>query len=50
MILEIDKERLNVNLIIFDSVSLQAWGKEDGKLILNVLANDIKKIIVETNE
>ena len=50
MIIEVNKERLDVNLIIFDSVSFQAWGKEDGKMILNLQADSIKKIIVETEE
>ena len=50
MIVEVNKERLESNLVIFDSVSFQAWAKEDGKLALNILANSIKKIIVELNE
>ena len=48
MIIEVNKERLDVNLIIFDSVSFQAWG--EGKMIINIQADSIEKIIVETNE
>ncbi len=47
MIVEVNKERIEANLIIFDSVSFQAWAKKDGKLALNILADGIKKIIVE---
>jgi len=50
MIVEVNKNQINANLIIFDSVSLQAWGKEDGKMLINIPADSIKKIIVEINE
>jgi len=49
MIFEIDGKVINVNIIIFDSVSLQAWSKDDGRMILNMRASDIKEIIVKSN-
>ncbi len=50
MIVEVRKEQIDANLIIFDSTSFQAWASEDGKMILNIIANGIKKIIVEMYE
>lgn len=50
MILEVNNNKIDTNLIIFDSVSLQAWSKEDGKMVINILANNIKRMIVETEE
>lgn len=50
MILKINKNEIDTNLIIFDSVSLQAWGGEDGKMIINIPVDSIKRIVVETNE
>ena len=51
MIIEVDKERISdVTVIYYDTNSLQFWGKEDGKMFLNIIASDIKRIIVETNE
>lgn len=50
MIIEVDEDLIDVNLIIFDSNSLQAWAKEDGKMCVNIQADSIRKITVKTNE
>lgn len=50
MIVEIDGDRIEINLLIFDSNSLQAWAKEDGKMCVNIQADTVKKIVVSTNE
>ena len=44
MIVQVNEEMIDVNLIMFDSVSLQLY--KEGNMVLNMNASDIKKIIV----
>lgn len=50
MIVEVEGKQIECNLVIFDSVSFQAWAKEDGKMVVNITANNIKRIIIEGND
>ena len=47
MIVKVEGKEINCNLCMFDTVSFQAWAKEDGKMAVNITADNIKRIIVE---
>ena len=48
MIIEVDGKKIDANLLIFDSNSLQIWGREDGKMVADINANSIKSVVIET--
>jgi len=50
MIVKVEGKEINCNLCMFDTVSFQAWAKEDGKMVVNITANNIKRIIIEGND
>ena len=55
MILEVNKNRIEFSVIIIDGGSLQAWGKNEedgtmGGMVINIPSDNIKRIIVETEE
>jgi len=50
MIVEVDGKRIEANLCIFDTNSCQVWAKEDGKMVINITTNNIKRIIIEGND
>jgi len=47
VIVEVDGKLIDANLIMFDTISLQVWEKKDGKMVINISADNIEKIIVE---
>ncbi len=46
MIVEVDGKYIEANLCMFDTFSVQVWKKEDGKMVVNINADDIEKIII----
>lgn len=50
MIVKVEGKEIKANLCIFDINSCQVWAMEDGKMVVNITTNNIKRIIIEGND